>query len=83
MKKHTPGPWVVETYHGSLFKICKPDFKPGDEVSHRLEADRALISAAPEMLDMLETLLLEIEDENQVPTDIGSIKRLIAKARGE
>lgn len=91
--KHTPGPWVIETYHGSLFKICKPDFKIGDEVAHRLEADARLIAAAPELLGWLEAVVRQMEYQHSsgsiVSNDftglmgmVPQLKKVIAKATG-
>ena len=82
--KHTPGPWSVETYHGSLFKICKPDFKVGDEIAHRLEADRRLIAAAPELLAWTVELLAQLKRDH--PDGMDGIKQhveaLIKRATG-
>lgn len=85
--KHTPGPWTVETYHGSMFKICKPDFKIGNEVTHRLEADRRLIAAAPELLEAL-CAVRELMLEHKVPVlewnkdAFALMRNAIAKATG-
>lgn len=88
--KFTPGPWVIETYHDSLFKICKPDFKIGDEVSHRLIYDAALISAAPEMYSLIVRLQQELQNVLDNNTQPGAIEfeieqatKTLKKARGE
>jgi len=82
--KHTPGPWIVETYHGSLFKICKPDFKIGDEVAHRLEADARLIACAPELLAWTKELLnqLKLVEPDKYDGVKEHVSKLIARAEG-
>lgn len=81
----TKGPWKVETYHGSFFRICKPDFKIGDEIAYRLEADRKLIEAAPEMYEILDTLRIEIlsQGDQGDQANLRLIETVLHKARGE
>lgn len=51
-----------ENCTGRLFlAIYGDDVKPGDQLSERTRADAALVSKAPEMLEMLE----EISDRNE------------------
>jgi hypothetical protein len=54
--KHTPGPWKVETYHDSMFKIVR-DLDAGMVPERRLEADARLIAAAPDLLEACIKLL--------------------------
>jgi len=46
--KFTPGPWKVETYHGSMFKIIR-ELDAGMIPERRLETDRRLIESAPDL----------------------------------
>lgn len=59
--KFTPGPWVIETYHGSFFKIVRA--LPDDALpQHRLEADAALIEQAPEMYEFSDNVTSFLAD---------------------
>lgn len=85
--KHTPGPWIVETYHNGLFKIIKELDKTkslSGQVWTRIEADAQLIAAAPEMLEALEYIKQLLSDgENAMQTIENVIDDAIKKARGE
>jgi len=86
--KHTPGPWIVETYHNGLFKIIKELDKTkslSGQVWTRLEADAQLISAAPEMLEALEVMVSVYSEISQLKETYAmqKAKDAIAKARGE
>ncbi len=68
--KHTPGPWVIETYHDGFFKITTPNFKIGDEVAYRGAADKALLEAAPEMLEALEAVEKHLMNHGETHAEV-------------
>ena len=89
VSEHTPGPWVVSqdwvmTRSGS--RICTVD----GEVSVRVEADAALIAAAPDLLAALDVTLHELMEtaaefrdrDGTIAFAIGSATAALAKARG-
>lgn len=87
-RKHTPGPWeafgghVLE--HSRRIRICQCDELPGQS-DMELNANAALIAAAPELLAALESLS-EFAD-NHTPLHSGALvwteaRSAIAKATG-
>ena len=66
--QHTPGPWVVDHSHPDWVEgttIWANDVVIAHAVAdqhHETEANARLIAAAPEMLDLLYTVLPYIED---------------------
>ena len=96
--KHTPGPWVVGDAPDSRVAVYGGDCcvaVVGEQGYPVVDADAALISAAPDMLAALEELLLEryaLEDPEEfdqdghwTSTSPASVKAraAIAKAKGE
>lgn len=92
--KYTPGPWRYigadvqaqdESGDWSL-TVASLNFIPSDDSteSEQVDADGALIAAAPELLDALENLLLEIEAQAiHAPARRALAIKAIKKARGE
>jgi hypothetical protein len=93
--KFTPGPWRVNSFaiddywyvihaaDGS--KICSVE-QWKKEAAIESEANALLISAAPDMLEALEMLQLDIaygEPGKIRPENIGKMLAAITKARGE
>ena len=89
--KHTPGPWMVEK--GTLDVIAKKHYD-GMEINIRdietndretIQANAALIAAAPDMLEALELVLRQLPTELTLDGEIlrDDLKQLVAKARGE
>jgi hypothetical protein len=86
---HTPGPWVVHEDDMGL-SIHARDLLVADLVQHdEVDANAALISAAPDLLAALERLLEHGERLNiysQAGEDaqvIAQAKAAVAKARGK
>jgi len=86
---HTPGPWTVDSYHDRTFRISGPEFKIGDEICHRLESDKRLIAAAPDLLAALEFIRADINDplmsfdqDTIVKRYSDFINRVLTKAKG-
>ena len=106
MNKHTPGPWRVEEESGDLFIYAHPyeydisigmAFKPvrdllEDRTTGEHEANARLIAAAPELLEVLENLVRNIEylvedgtlchEEVNGHMSIIDARAAISKARG-
>jgi len=84
--KHTPGPWIWGPDYGGLYG-AGPDnavlsYQPyeGMWLAHpEAEANARLIAAAPEMLDMLETLAAA----GVWPEFSAKLANIIAKAEGK
>jgi hypothetical protein len=78
--KFTKGPWQVFMGGASVGNSnglgIAALWSDGDE----LEANAALIACAPEMYEMLETILQVFEMDHRTTTDVIS---LLEKARGE
>lgn len=100
MSKHTPGPWVIipggdEWSRGQIATIePKPEemvetnYWTVAEVNYRREEHKAnarLISAAPDLLEALETIKRRMWEPRQYMLEEVElmIDRVIAKARGE
>lgn len=83
--KHTPGPWIQYNYKGDVH-ICKPAPTPGTiAVLGPASAERnaALISAAPEMYDLLHALWAKTDPSNPDSQRIAKILDAIDnKAKG-
>jgi hypothetical protein len=87
MSAHTPGPWsITEDRHivgADGVRVAEPHGNPRDVFADaaRVEADRALMCAAPDMLIALQTIALHITS-----LDAQGVRELceaaIAKARG-
>lgn len=85
--KHTPGPWVInggEWVDAENNSVCR--------IVSNIPANAALISAAPEMLEALESALerigillkrADLLDERNAIATVLKIENAIAKARGE
>jgi tetrahydromethanopterin S-methyltransferase subunit B len=80
--KFTKGPWVYDESTGDVITddaaqrlVC--DVMP---VFEQHDKDGYLIAAAPEMYEMLETILQVFEMDHRTTTDVIS---LLEKARGE
>jgi len=90
---HTPGPWLFDEDHinviiesGQTIAV-RPDYS--SLYSHSEEADMRLISAAPDLLDALETAMEWIKGwdvgflfDDEWPADEAKICAAIAKAKG-
>ena len=83
-KKHTPGPWEVNGNGEN--EICQLDIVTitanhdiNDDGPERVEADAALIAAAPELLEALERLT-EYIDAYIVVDQLGENLKDIARA---
>lgn len=90
MNKHSTGPWNIGDkvrrfiYAADDTPICECD-SIGETSKATEIANARLISAAPELLDALETLCNRIELESATPLDWPSYKHArdaIAKATG-
>ncbi len=83
--KHTPGPWTmfgqysVMDHTGLYIKLVgggeQPPFQPEEQ-----EANARLIAAAPELLEVLETI--ERVDVKLPFGLLGQVRAVIAKAKG-
>jgi hypothetical protein len=89
MSEHTPGPWMVNKYggvgageFGTNPCVIQSDGFIGED---REEADKALISAAPDLLAACEAVVDDLSDEERA--NMGDLYDLvcaaIAKARGQ
>lgn len=88
MSKHTPGPWSID---GDILLTHVDPF--GDtpfgrvNISHELtederEANRALIAAAPDLLEALDKMLDHFE--GRIPLELFELSEsAIARAKGE
>jgi len=86
--KHTPGPWKVLDIKNDkelMFIVKSEERMIGSfhgfysDADDKLKADANLIAAAPEMLEMLETILNETDDAVWV----SKIESILNKAKGE
>lgn len=83
--KHTPGPWKFNINKTALLALNKDNeyvFIYNASPYNSMEPsskDAALIAAAPEMLEMLETILNETDDA----VWISKIESILNKAKGE
>jgi hypothetical protein len=80
--KHTPGPWSVRAYQiyadkGTRYGYCLIDCVRG-RTQDELEANTALIAAAPELLEALLYVLDCIERDDI--SDMQPVREAIAKA---
>lgn len=81
---HTPGPWTWIEGRGTLVHVETRDSPVGDgvpvcSIPRARLADARLISAAPDMLALLE----DIMDSPDVVEQFPEIERVVSKARGE
>ena len=98
MKQHTPGPWAIESpdISGAPFRVRKSENHPQGDLTichvnpylaYESEANARLIASAPEMLQALEScldyLLMDSMIEEDAAPEIESIRKAIAKAKGE
>jgi hypothetical protein len=88
-QSHTPGPWMIE--RGVITSPTRPVAKiqpTGEWLHNVLSADAALIAAAPDMLEALESALPILLDESRKrPAPewdalVRSFRAAIAKATG-
>lgn len=92
MDKHTPGPWVLEagrnikTSSGTFYisygreeRTGRPYFSDFCE----LDANAALIAAAPDMLDALKQIIEDIEDRGITQASINKARAAIGRATGK
>jgi len=80
--KHTPGPWTIhKDYSRANYTVFDADGNYGDTSVETIDANAALIAAAPFMLQILETIALHAPS-----LDANGIRELcdeaIAKATG-
>jgi hypothetical protein len=90
--KHTKGPWIVRTIEREIY-IAGDNGAICEHV--RSDRDAALISAAPELLEDLESLLSQLIKEDSLKTtpeerlswavmsEIDRCQQTIAKAKGD
>lgn len=92
MEKFTKGPWVVDKYGNIVQQGGKPTdardcIRAGGLALTTNEgepmANRHLIAAAPEMYEMLSSLLANSSFNVEHPAAAEEIEKLLAKARGE
>ena len=80
-EQHTPGPWD----YGVIREVL--EFQPEweDVSSDRLDADAALITAAPDLLAALEDIVQasDANDGGSLMDAIQAAQTIIAKAKGE
>jgi len=94
--KHTPGPWVTDPEghirapypnHAPGISIARMTCFGAHDVHMAMGANAALISAAPDMLEALESALALLQDPDATDTDADKVETLleaaIAKAKGE
>lgn len=101
--RHTPGPWRWNYRHGSLHQAGTPPYAYGATVltadyeydvgveTKVSDADRALIAAAPDLLDALKALVLTLKARPDMAQLMGfqehremqAAEAAIAKAEGE
>jgi hypothetical protein len=91
MSKHTPGPWVFFDDHPEkvVYHIREKNHLYDIATIYRYEsnpidtlADARLIAAAPELLEALEALLVQVEQYGHKP-ECDAARAAIAKAKGE
>lgn len=91
--KHTPGPWEISKHgtpaHSPQFGVYAPDspsLRVNDHVivvGENAEADANLIAAAPDLLAVLEGVLIASEDNGKMSDiDWNGLRAAIAKAEG-
>ena len=83
--KHTPGPWTSRSAGGVVGIVSEHGIGVADCVYR--QADRALISAAPDMLAIC-SRLLELIDSGDIPNvgdwkEGAQLRAVIAQATGE
>lgn len=86
--KHTPGPWTIHTGEDGTLYVNQE--RPLSRIATIAKgrgdaADARLVAAAPELLDICESILAEVEYEG-LQLESGRIAKLraaIAKATGE
>ena len=95
MSKHTPGPWMYDSYAGEdpyddpdcpFVEIGTTRWVPNKvDVPAAIEAgaNACLMAAAPDMLEMLEEIALEIRRGQDISEWYSGIVDTIAKAKGE
>ena len=101
MSDYTPGPWSTNHLTNDIYQqdnglTVVELIAYGVEARKRFRANKALISAAPEMLDALEDLLPEIEcrcdsaytgrgmhEANSLCHHVELVRSVIAKATGQ
>lgn len=80
MTKHTPGPWIVEWPTPRECRVQRADRTNREVVAQiwcNREANAALIIAAPDMLEALQTLI----DGDHSPEAWSKVNNAIAKAK--
>ena len=86
--KHTPGPWKIGI--ADIYQANSGDYVASVDGPNRADliqtrnANRALVCAAPDLLEALEDLLTLVEDEgvNLRVNAYAKAKKAIAKAQG-
>ena len=81
----TPAPWTVTINHSfRTYQIWDEDGNYHDSDIPEREANRALIEAAPDLLDALKSLLLSYDDDRSLSNRDGweATRAAIAKATG-
>lgn len=95
--KHTQGPWnanwtrisgqaigfhIADSKHGSLRTICEAYDKTGAMSANETEANARLIAAAPELLDVAQSILAD-DMLQYLPVEyINKVRSVIEKATG-
>lgn len=86
-QQHTPGPWeILKGDHGRTIYSIGPlssDEYAGTSWLEVSEPDAHLIAAAPELLEALESVLVNCLDSEGLAAAYTKARAAIAKAKGE
>ncbi len=95
MAGHTKGPWVVDSVGVSVQhtlprgkgtrRICRTSSTAGVRnlpIDAENAANATLIAAAPDLLEALEDLVVQVGDSHTMRHEIDTARAAIAKARG-
>ena len=85
---HTPGPWEVEKCYiraanATKYPIAWMEYPNGEGSKPEMEANAALIAAAPELLEALEAVQFFEENRRNYHALDTIIRAALAKAKGE
>jgi hypothetical protein len=84
--KHTPGPWTrnraINTVDMGRYSVICPFGADSKKHVSEIEANMRIISAAPDLLAALESMIAKI-DADKLPISCSLARAAIAKAKGE
>ena len=92
MSKWTPGPWELVKVKGRpqpMITVCAGPqpvcdmYRGYDKPDWTIEADAALVAAAPDLAEALENLVNEIVEYNPTNINITAARAALDKAKGE